>query len=68
MNTDGPLYHKIIDDMKPGDPAVSVQDAMARWKYSDGHTRRVMDWMADQQQPPTMRKLINTSPFRWERI
>jgi hypothetical protein len=68
MATDGPLYVKIIDELKLGDPPVSVRDAMARWNYSEGHARRVMGWMADQQQPPTMRKLSNVSPSQWERI
>jgi hypothetical protein len=67
MITD-PLYVKIADELKPGQPAVSVQDAMTRWGNSDGHTRRVMDWMADQQQPPTLKKLTGVSPYQWERI
>lgn len=68
MAADDPLYVKIIDELKPGDPPISVRDAMVRWNYSESHTRRQMDWMAEQQQPPTMRKLSNVSPFQWERI
>jgi len=63
-----PLYVKIINEMKPGQPAISVRDAMTRWDYSESHTRRVMDWMAGEEQPPTMKKLTSVSPHRWERI
>ena len=65
---DDPLYEKIVDDFQPGDPPLSVQEAMKRWGYSDGHTRRVMDWMADRQQPPVLRKRPGVSPYEWERI
>jgi hypothetical protein len=67
MGVDDPLYIKIIADLQIHHP-VSVQDAVGVWGYSEGHTRRVIGWMADQQQPPTMRKIPNTSPMKWERI
>ena len=67
MNED-PLYQKIIDEFQPGDPPLSVKDAMERWGYGDSHTRSVMDWMADRQQPPVLRKLPGISPYKWERI
>jgi hypothetical protein len=68
MTADDPLYVKITNDLRPGAAPISVQDATERWGYSEGHTRRVMDWMAEQQQPHTMRRLPDSSPHKWERI
>ncbi|MGU3540996.1 hypothetical protein [Methylobacterium sp. A54F] len=65
---DDPLYQKIYDDTKPGDPPFTTSDAVARWGYSTGHTHRVLDWMAGSQQPPLMDKNTTVSPYQWERI
>jgi hypothetical protein len=70
MTTD-PLFVKITKEFKLGQPALSVRDAMARWHYSDGHTRRVMDWMScphPQYPSPLLKKDTSASPYRWERI
>ncbi len=67
MVTD-PLYVKIISEMKPGDLPITAKDAMDRWGYGPSHTRSVINWMTDQQQPPTMQKLSDASPYQWERI
>lgn len=67
MQTD-PLYQKIYDEFRRTDPPITVRDAMERWGYSDGHTRRVMEWMSGKQQAPVLRKIPGVSPSQWERI
>jgi hypothetical protein len=66
MLTD-PLYLKIIRELTKGQ-AVSVQQAMAPWDYSESHTRRLLNWMADQQLHATIKKLTAALPFQWERL
>ncbi len=65
---DDPLYVEITRDMKPGDPSITVKDATARWKRSDSHTRRVLDWMTHLEKPPTMTEVPGSQPKAWERI
>lgn len=65
---DDSLYQKMHDAFLVGQQPITVRDAVGRWDCSEGHTRRVMDWMADQQQPPLLRKLPGISPYQWERI
>lgn len=64
---DDPLYQKIDNEFQPTDPPMTVRDAVDRWGYSGGHTRRVMDWMSDQQKPPVLEKLPGVSPIQWKR-
>ena len=48
MNSD-PLYVKIKDEVKPGDPPMSAFDAIDRFGYSASHTRAVINWMATKK-------------------
>lgn len=67
MGINNPLYLKIMAGVAIGQQ-ISVQYVASHFNYTDGHTRRVMNWMSGQQQPPTLRKIPNTSPTMWVRI
>jgi hypothetical protein len=63
-----PLYLKLRNELKPGQEPISVADVRTRWGYAESHSRSVLGWMANEQQPPTMRRLPDVMPQRWERI
>jgi hypothetical protein len=44
MITD-PLYLKITNDLQPGQPPVTLQDARKRWGYLESYSENVMNWM-----------------------
>ena len=62
------LYQRITEQMRPGDPAVTAADVSARFACSESHARSVMDWMANEQQPPTMAQFFGASPMQWRRV
>lgn len=63
---DQPLYVEMTQNLRDGE-YLTVRDAVERFGRSEGHTRRVMQWMASAQEVPKLDLIPDTRPMRWRR-
>lgn len=65
------LWVEVRRDLKKG-AGVTTRSAAGTWRRSEGHSRRVLDWMASaasvQHGGPFVRVIHAVSPKQWERI
>ncbi len=65
---DDPLYMKIKKALMIGDRPRTAKDIATSFDRSERQAIRVLEWMSNIENPPSMAGVPNTNPKEWRRI
>ncbi len=60
-----PLYKRIEQRLRPGDPSVTAQAVATMFGCSESHARDTLEWMA-RQPAPKLSAVPGSKPKQWQ--
>ena len=65
---DDPLYMKVKKALKAGDQPRTAREIATAFDRSESQATRVLEWMTNIENPPSMAEIPHSSPKQWVRI